>query len=218
MMPWVPKDVLSASPIPHVLFGEAALGRVGLVAMAVISALASVTSFNAGLLTASRFLYAMARDWAAPRYLTRLHPDWATPWAAIATLYALCTAMAAAVVLTGAYKLFIFLGAAIECMIFVAMSLSVIRLRKTMPGVVREFKAPGGVLVPWIVAVVYGILFVLVFVPDPHNPADTGAQIGALVTLLVSAVVIAAYVQWLVPLLRRRAQPVGGKKRRRPGS
>ncbi|HWI63900.1 MAG TPA: APC family permease [Symbiobacteriaceae bacterium] len=218
MMTMVPKAQLAGSAIPHMLFGEAALGRVGLVAMAGVSALASITSFNAGLLTASRFLYAMARDWAAPRFLTRLHPDWATPWAAILTLYALCTAMAAVVLYTGAFKLFIFLGAAIECMIFVAMALSVLRLRKTMPNMVRDFKVPGGTLVPWVVAVLYTFLFVLIFVPDPNNAADQGAQVGALITLLVSAVVIAAYVQWLVPLLRKRAQPPAGqRRRRRPG-
>ncbi|HYF94960.1 MAG TPA: APC family permease [Symbiobacteriaceae bacterium] len=219
MMATVPKAVLATSPIPHVLFGEAALGRAGLVAMAAVSALASITSFNAGLLTASRFLYAMARDWAAPRFLTKLHPDWATPWTAILTLYGLCSAMAAAVLWTGAYKLFIFLGAAIECMIFVAMAASVLRLRRTMPGMVRDFKVPGGTLVPWFVVALYSLLFVLVFVPDPNHPADAGAQLGALGTLAVSAVLIAAYVQWLVPLLRKKAQPPAGqRRRRRPGA
>jgi len=219
MMTMVPKEQLAASPIPHVLFGEAALGRVGLVAMAAVSALASVTSFNAGLLTASRFLYAMARDWAAPRYLTRLHPDWATPWTAILTLYGLCTAMAAVILYTGAFKLFIFLGAAIECMIFVAMAASVLRLRRTMPSLVRDFRVPGGRLIPWFVAVLYSLLFVLVFVPDPNHPGDAGAQMGALATLVVAALVVAAYVQWLVPLLRRRAQPPEGqRRRRRPGA
>lgn len=219
MMAQVPKDVLAASPIPHVLFGEAAFGRVGLVAMAAISTLASVTSFNAGLLTASRFLYAMARDNAAPRVLTRLHPDWATPWAAIAALYVLCSAMAGFVLWSGSYKLFIYLGAAIECMIFVAMSASVLRLRKTMPGLVREFRVPGGNLVPWFVAVLYGLLFVLVFVPDPAHPADASAQLGALVALVIAAAVVGAYVQWLVPLLRARAAKAAAttKRRRRPG-
>jgi amino acid transporter len=218
MMTMVPKEQLAASAIPHVLFGEAALGRFGLVAMAAVSALASITSFNAGLLTASRFLYAMARDWAAPRFLTRLHPDWATPWAAILALYGLCSAMAVAVLTSGAFKLFIFLGAAIECMIFVVMALSVLRLRRTMPDLVREFRVPGGTLVPWVVTVLYSLLFVLVFVPDPAHPADHGAQLGALVTLGVVALAVVAYVQWVVPWLRKKAAPAGGqKRRRRPG-
>jgi amino acid transporter len=220
MMTWVPKAALAASPIPHVLFGEAAFGRAGLLTMALVSALASVTSFNAGLLTASRFLYAMARDHAAPKVLTRLHPDWATPWAAILALYGLCTAMAGLVLWTGSYKLFIFLGAAIECLIFVAMAASVLRLRRTMPGVVRDFRAPFGRVVPWVVALVYGLLFVLVFVPDPAHPADAPAQLGALVALAGAALAVAAYVVWVVPKMRAAAAPPAGaaKRRRRPGA
>jgi amino acid transporter len=220
MVTAVPKEALASSPIPHVLFGEAALGKAGLLVMAGVSALASITSFNAGLMTASRFLYAMGRDNAAPRAMTRLHPDWATPWVAILTLLGLCVAMAGLVLWTGQFKLFIFLGAAIECMIFVVMAASVLRLRRTMPGVVREFRAPGGKLVPWAVTGVYGLLFVLVFVPDPANPADVPAQVGALVALVVTAMVVAAYVQWLVPVLRARAAPPAGqaRRRRRPGA
>lgn len=218
MLSQVDRSALAASPIPHVLFGEAAFGRIGLVAMAAVSALASVTSFNAGLLTASRFLYAMARDNAAPRVLARLHPDWATPWTAILALWALCTALAAFVMWSGTYKLFIFLGAAIECMIFVAMAASVLKLRRTMPGAVREFRVPGGTLVPWAVAIIYGVLMVLCFVPDPNHPADAPAQLGALIALLVAATAVTAYVHWLVPLLRARAAPPAGqRRRRRPG-
>ncbi|HLN65633.1 MAG TPA: APC family permease [Symbiobacteriaceae bacterium] len=220
MMTAVPKAELASSPIPHVLFGQAALGRVGMLAMAAVSALASVTSFNAGLMTASRFLYAMARDNAAPPALAKLHPDWATPWAAILTLFGLCSVMAGFVLGTGHYKLFIFLGAAIECMIFVAMAASVLKLRRTMPHLVREFKVPGGTVVPWLVAVLYALLFVLVFVPDPAHPGDAPAQMGALLAFVIAALAVGAYVQWLVPWLRARAAPPPGqaKRRRRPGA
>jgi amino acid transporter len=218
MVTSLPKEQLASSPIPHILFGQAAFGRVGLLGMVVISTLASVTSFNAGLLTASRFLYAMARDGAAPRVLSRLHPAWATPWAAILALYVVCSAMAGVVLYSGSYKLFIFLGAAIECLIFVAMAAAVLRLRRTMPELVREFRVPGGVAVPWIVVVVYGVLAVLVFLPDPAHPTDRRAQMGALITLVVASLVVWAYVRWVVPRLRARLTPKGGKRRRRPGA
>lgn len=220
MMTLVPKAALAASPIPHMLFGEAAFGRAGLLAMAVVSILASVTSFNAGLMTASRFLYAMARDRAAPRWLSRLHPDWATPWGAILGLYVLCLSMGAVVLWTGAFKLFIFLGAAIECLIFVVMAASVLRLRRTMPGVVREFRAPGGRVVPWLVMLIYGALFVLVFLPDPQHGADAPAQLGALAALCGAAVAVAGYVHWVVPRLRAAGGGAGRgadrPRRRRP--
>lgn len=221
MVTLVDKGTLAATPIPHILFGEAAFGRIGLLIMAGVSALASVTSFNAGLMTASRFLYAMARDGAAPKALASLHPDWATPWAAIAALWAVCVAMASYVLWSGSYKLFIFLGAAIECLIFVAMAASVLKLRQTMPDMVREFRVPGGRLVPWVVMLLYGALFCLVLIPDPAHPADAPYQIGALIALLIATAVVAAYVQWLVPKLRARlaaAQGGQARRRRRPGA
>ncbi len=217
MVTLVDKAALGATAAPHVLFAEAAFGRAGLIAMAAVSSLASVTSFNAGLMTASRFLYAMARDRAAPRALTRLHPDWATPWAAIAALYLVCVAMAGYVLLTGAYQFFIFLGAAIECMIFVAMAASVLRLRRTLPQMVREFRVPGGPLVPWAVMLIYGALFFLIFVPDPTHPADAPVQLRALIALVMASALVAAYVQWAVPRLRAllAAEEEGRGRRRR---
>jgi amino acid transporter len=213
----VDKAMLAASPIPHVLFGEAAFGRAGLVAMAAVSALASVTSFNAGLMTASRFLYAMARDAAAPRILARLHPDWATPYTAILTLYGFCTALAVYVLWSGAYQLFIFLGAGIECLIFVAMAAAVIRLRRTMPAQPRAYRVPGGTAAAWVVAAVYGLLGFLVFVPDPSRPDSVAAHRGALLILLLATGTVSAYVKWMVPRLRTRAA-TAGRRRRRPGS
>lgn len=219
MTTWVPKAELAASPIPHVLFGQAAFGRIGLLLVALISTLASITSFNAGLMTASRFLYAMARDAAAPRVLAKLHPDWATPWVAILVLYGLSATMAVYVLASGSYKLFIFLGAAIECMIFVLMAASVIRLRRRMPEALREFRAPGGKLVPWVVVILYSLLFVLVFLPNPEHPADAPAQAGALIAFLGTGLAVASYVQWVVPILRARlVKAEGARRRRRPGA
>lgn len=216
MMTLVPKATLAASPIPHVLFGEAAFGRLGLLSMAAISALASVTSFNAGLMTASRFLYAMARDGAAPRGLARVHPDWATPWAAIVALYAVCAAMSAFVLWTGAYKLFIFLGAAIECLIFVVMAASVLRLRRSLPDLERPYRVPAGTLIPWVVILLYSLLFLLVFIPDPAAPNDVPVQMGALALLLTAAALMTVYVQWVVPRLRAQRTAVSRPRRRRP--
>ena len=221
MMTLVPKGQLASSPIPHILFGEAAFGRTGLVIMALISTLASVTSFNAGLMTASRFLYAMARDNAAPGFFARLHPRWATPWVSIIGLYLLSAAMAAFVLATGLFRPFIFLGAAIECLIFVAMGAAVLKLRRSMPERAREYRAGRSGLVPALVVLLYAALMILVFVPDPNGaPADTRAQFWALGFLAASAVLVLGYVQWAVPKLRAAAaaRAAQSRRRRRPGA
>lgn len=213
----VPKELLVRSPIPHVLFARELLGLPGVILMTLLSVTASVTSFNAGLLTASRFMYALSRDRALPRFLSLIHPRYATPWAAVLTLFGLALAVSWAVYLSGMYKIFIFLGAAVECMIFVVMSLSVIALRRRDPGKPRPFRVPLGVTIPVAVAVVYGILFFIVFLPDPAHPEDWATQKAAAVSLAVTAVVVAGYAFYVVPWLRARYAARGGK-RRRPGA
>ncbi|RPH49039.1 MAG: APC family permease, partial [Desulfobacteraceae bacterium] len=80
------KQLKSGTTIPHILFARNLFGTTGGFLFILMSIVASVTSFNAGLLNTSRFTYAMARDNTLPRFLSKLHPDYATPWAAILSL------------------------------------------------------------------------------------------------------------------------------------
>jgi amino acid transporter len=214
LMTVVPKESLAATPVPHLLLGEAVLGRGGLLLVGLISALASATSFNAGLMTASRFLYALGRDGAAPPFVARLHERWATPWVAILLLYGLCGSAALLVLWTGAFKVVIFLGAAIECLIFTAMAASLLRLRRLMPTAARPFRAPFGPVVPLLVTAIYGALALLLFLP--LQPADWGAQVTALFLLLVLGALTASYVA-ILPRLRAKWGRPAGRPRRRPG-
>ncbi len=214
----VSKAVLSKSPIPHVLFGQALFGKAGIMAMMVLSILASVTTFNAGVMTASRFIYAMARDRALPKVFSNLHPTYATPWPAIVALLSLATIVSLVTHFTGQYKVLIFLGAAVECMIYVVMGASVIGLRKRLPEAARVFRIPFGWVVPVAVVVIYGLLMVMIFVPDPANPGDARAQLWALIVLGAVFVVTLGYVLKVVPALRAKYEAEARKRqKRRPG-
>ncbi|MHB9059802.1 MAG: APC family permease [Bacillota bacterium] len=214
----VSKAVLSKSPIPHVLFGQALFGRAGIILMMILSILASVTTFNAGVMTASRFIYAMARDRALPKVFSNLHPTYATPWPAIVGLLGVATAVSLVVHFTGQYKVLIFLGAAVECMIYVVMGASVLGLRKRNPETERVFKVPFGRLIPWAVIIIYGLLFVLIFIPDPANPGDARAQLWAFVSLVVVFALTFGYVFKVVPALRAKYEAEARKRqKRRPG-
>jgi len=213
----LPKAVLAGSPVPHILFGQALFGKVGVLLFVALSILASVTTFNAGVMTASRFIYAMSRDRALPRVFSRLHPLWATPWPAILLLLAITTGVSLAVYFTGYYKVLIFLGAAVECMIYVVMAASLLALRRKNPEQERPFRAPGGWVVPAFVMAVYSVLFVLIFVPDPAHPEDVPAQLAALATIAAVFLLAIVYVLGLMPRLRARyAAEAAARQRRRP--
>jgi amino acid transporter len=207
----VDRAALSGSETPHLLLGRAVLGQVGLIGMGLISALASATSFNAGLLTASRFLYALGRDGAAPPLVARLHERWATPWVAILLLYALCAGMALLLFWTGGLPVIIYLGAAVECLIFCAMAASLLRLRRTMADLPRPFRAPGGALVPAAVVGIYGVLLILLFVPQ-----GSWADQGIALLLLVGLGLLVFGYTLILPRLRAKWGRPAGRPRRRP--
>jgi len=112
--------------------------------MIIMGLLASTTSLNAGIMTSSRFIYAMARDWSLPRFLAKLHPKYATPWVAMLVILAYCVAVTIYGFMTNFVLSLILIIAATECLIYVVMALCVIRLRYKEPDKERSFKLKGG--------------------------------------------------------------------------
>lgn len=205
----VERSLLMGSSTPHLLLGQAVLGRVGLIGVGFLSALASATSFNAGLLTASRFLYALGRDGAAPPLVARLHPRWATPWVAILLLFFLCAGMALLLTLVGGLQVIIYLGAAVECLIFCAMAASLLHLRRSMPDAPRPFRAP--TIAPFAVLGIYGALLLLLFLPQ-----GSWAEQGRALLLLVGLAIIVGFYTLLLPRMRAKWGRPAGRPRRRP--
>jgi amino acid transporter len=205
-------------PTPHVLYGKYLLGGFGLYFMILMGLLASLTSLNAGIMTASRFIYAMARDWSLPRFLARLHPRYATPWVAMVVVLGYCTIMTIYGFLTHYVLSMILIIAAAECLIYVVMALSVIRLRYKEPDKERSFKLPGGIIIPVLVVIIYGVVagFILF---GPMRPEDVVDQRICLFFIIGLVVLNSLYVFTIWPRLRARYKKIADERtprRRRP--
>jgi amino acid transporter len=213
---WVLKP--EGLPIPHLLYGKKLLGGFGLYFMIVMALLASLTSLNAGIMTASRFLYAMARDWSIPRFIARLHPKYATPWVAmlVVTVYAILITVYG--FLTHFVLSMILIIAATECMIYMVMALSVIRLRYKERDTGRGFRIKGGATIPVVVILVYGIVAGSILF-GPVKPQDELDQRIALFFVLGLAILNTFYVYMIWPKLRAKYQKLAEarKPRRRRG-
>ena len=172
----VPKDVLMGRELwtdglnygarPHVVFIKIVFGSYelfGLIGVGLLSFLASMTSFNAGILTTSRFLYAMSRDKTMPKYLSKIHMEYFTPYAAIITLCAVALVSAILLTLLGGFDSFTYAVAGAEIMMYVLAALSVIKLRSKMKTRERPFRIPLYPLTAIFTAVFFSILFVMVF-------------------------------------------------------
>lgn len=199
--------VTNGQPIPHVLFAIKAFGRPGMLIMMLMSLVASITCFNAGLLTSSRFLYALARDHAAPKYLAKIHERFFTPHWAIWTLFGVCTLLSIFVAATHIVKPFIYMGAFAECLIYVAMALSLIRLRKTMPAHERPFRVPT-LWIPIFVAVFFTALGIGLLAENK----------AAAISMAVFCGFIVIYVKLVIPRMRAKAtqEQASQPRRRRP--
>jgi amino acid transporter len=200
----VPKGVLATSATPQVLFAGRAFGAAGVVWMAVLSLAASLKTFNAGLISVSRFMYATAREHALPSVFARLSYRYFTPWVAILTLFVVAVALSLGVLWTGRYLVLVNMAAAVESVVYALVGLSVIALRRKEPNLARPFFVPGGMIVPLVTVVVFGVLAAAVLATDRR----------ALLYLVLGLLLAAAYVRLIVPRLRERARRARLARRR----
>ncbi|KFD41578.1 amino acid transporter [Peptococcaceae bacterium SCADC1_2_3] len=202
----VPKEALKHSVIPHLLFAENLLGKTGVIWMTIICLGASITTFNAGLLSVSRFLYASAREHVLPTCLSKVSLKYFTPWAAILTIFFVGLAISIIVLITKRYLIFINIAAAMESLIYVLAGLAVIKLRQKTPADQRPYTIPGGIILPGLTVVVFAVLMVAVLITDKIAGLCLAAG------LFLSWV----YVINGVPVLRERHRKRHPVRRRRP--
>ncbi|MCC6751797.1 MAG: APC family permease [Deltaproteobacteria bacterium] len=208
----VPKEVLSgAKPWldgvnygarPHVVFVKVVFGpyeTLGLVAAGALSFLASMTSFNAGILTTSRFLYAMSRDRTMPRVLSRIHPEYFTPAVAVVTLTMVALVSSMLLLLFGGFNAFTFAVAGSEALMLGLVAVCVMRLRRKEPAAERAYRVPLHPVSTLAIALIFAFLFVTVFL-TPQPEARVGLAIYVAIVLF-----FVGYTLGVVPRLKQTA-------------
>jgi amino acid transporter len=213
------EQLASGSPIPHIIFGRNLLGGVGVVLFIIMSVLASVTSFNSGLLNTSRFSYAMGRDNVLPRIFSKLHPTYATPWVAIVFLGAFAITVSLLTLVTGQYMFLILMAAALECFIYVIMAVCVVRLRKKYPERERSFRIPFGNLIPVITMIVFFGLMIGLFADVTRDYTGNILFHNYWVAVVMGGFFLftTAYTFIIVPRLKKKAAArARARARRRP--
>jgi amino acid transporter len=215
------KEQLSTdTPIPHILFGRNLFGPVGALFFVLMSILASVTSFNSGLLNTSRFSYAMARDNVLPRVFSNLHPAHASPWVSILFLALLAAAVSLLTLLTGQYFFLIVMAAALECFIYIVAAVCVIRLRRKFPEKERSFKVPLGDTIPVVTIVVFTGLMIGMFSNATRDYEGRVLFQNYWVAIVMAGFFLftTAYTLTIVPIFKKRAEErAKARVKRRPG-
>lgn len=195
--------VLKNSFVPQLLLGMRALGPFGFWWMAFVTLTTAMTTFNGGLLSASRFVYALARERALPPWFARLNSR-LVPQNALVALAVASFVLAVLVYVTGQYLFLINAGAGVESFMYALSSVLVISLRRREPARERSFRVFGYPVIP----VLMGLLFLGLGVEALLTPTGPSGFPWALVFLAIIVAIAIPYVRWIVPHLKeKRTRP-----------
>ena len=200
------------SAYPQLYLGRAALGRAGLWLMAGITALTALNTFNGGFITASRFIYATAREGSLPRPLASLN-DRAVPWVPVVGLGGVSVVVALVVAASHAWQVLVATGAALEAFIYAVAAFCVVRLRGRLPDHDRPFRLWAARALGVVGVAVFGTLAVVasVSVSNHFDPVP-------IAVIAVCAAVSAWYVLRVLPKVRAaEAARRAATGKRRPG-
>lgn len=132
---------------PLAAVANSIIGSQGAVVLLLCAALSCFGNVLLDILCTPRVLFAGANDGLFPKYLSRLHPIYATPYLAVIT-YGLLIFLFATF---GGFQQLAIMASAVSLLIYLAVifALLKLRLRKTESNE-GYFKAPGGILTPLI--------------------------------------------------------------------
>jgi len=180
---------VAGSLTPVAVAAEQTLGGAGVVVVILAAILALISTANAGILSSSRYPFAMSRDKLAPPSLSAVSDRFGTPVSSITLTGAVLLVLIAFVPILDIAKL----ASAFQILVFALINLAVVAFREGTAEYDPEFTAP---LYPWmqLFGVVTGGLLL--------------TQMGTLA--LVGAVVITvASVGWYLIYVRPRVSREG---------
>lgn len=132
---------------PLAAVAEEIVGSAGATILLVTAAISCFGSVSGDVLASPRLLFAGANDGLFPKFLAKLHPRFATPYLAVITYAALIFIFS----VSGGFKQLAVLASSAILLIYLAVILSTIKLRKKKHDVTEEtFKVPGGLIIPFI--------------------------------------------------------------------
>ncbi len=183
---------------PVAVAAEATLGQFGVIAVIVAAVLALVSTANAGILSSSRYPFAMSRDDLAPPSLSTVSERFGTPVASITLTGAVLLVLVAFVPILDIAKL----ASAFQILVFCLVNVAVVAFREGDNDYDPEFTAP---LYPWVQ--VFGVVAGLLLLTQ----MGTVPLVGAVVITVGSVGWYALYVR---PRVSREGEARDAVRRR----
>lgn len=169
-------EEFEVSPAPLTSAAERTLGPIGAFVISAAGLIAAFSSLNTALMAQSRVIYSMGWEGYFPRFLSKVHRRYRTPY------YAVFFSCAFTLVFTlfGGLQFATYASSFGFLVGYFLTNLALIKLRKTKPHLERPFKAPFYPLTP-IISII--AIFVLVAFITPSALA-LGAELGVLAVMV----------------------------------
>jgi amino acid transporter len=132
---------------PLAALAERIIGPIGASILLITAAISCFSAVSGDVLCTPRMLFAGAKDGLFPKFLSRVHPKFATPHLAIISYATLIFIFS----VSGGFKQLAVLASAAILLIYLAVILSTIKLRmKKQDTAEKTFRIPGGLVIPVI--------------------------------------------------------------------
>jgi amino acid transporter len=140
-------EITAYKEAPLAAVAEQIVGPIGITILLFTTAISCIGGVSADVMATPRSLFACANDGMFPKFLGKVHPTFATPHRAIITYGALLFIFS----ISGGFKQLAILASAAILLIYLAVILATIKLRKNnQTAAEKTFQTPGGLLVPFI--------------------------------------------------------------------
>jgi amino acid transporter len=205
----VPRGKLTDDLTPQLTYLRDMLGRTGTYLAALLSLSAIVSTFNAGVMGASRLVFAVARDRHLPSWCAAMRLETGVPYGAVLLLGGLGLSSAFLVVGLGIELVAAVIGAAIVCVIYAGYMAAVIRLKQTDPDRARPYRTPVPLNVQRAVIALLLVISVatLFSLPDRWVQAVVGMVLSAAAAFLLSGWSVRHSAREPLAARRRRLEP-----------
>ena len=140
-------DMATFKNAPLAAVAEKIVGPIGATILLITAAISCFGSVSADIMATPRSLFAGANDGLFPKFLGKVHPRFATPHLAVTTYGLLIFIFS----VSGGFKQLAILASAAILLVYLAIILATVKLRsKKQEAAEKTFKAPGGLIAPFI--------------------------------------------------------------------
>lgn len=194
---YVPFADLGTNASPHMLYGIALLGEFGRYWMGIVSILAVISTANTVINSLGYLMSGMARINLVPEVFAKRNKNGA-PYVGIITIgVAMTILVVLSLVASELLNFFLKVASVFWIIVYLFLHIDVIILRFKMPKVPRNFKVPGGIIVP-----ILGILGDILMIYGIDN--DWSMKLKVYLACAITFVILAVYSYvWVKKVMRK---------------